>query len=242
VSGTGAALAARECRPELMDAPDLDPVAHDGALDGLARLNRWAGSARILAGPIARLLAQGAARGAAPLTLLDVACGAGDVPLALHATARRRGWALTIRGCDRSPVAVGHAASAAARAGADLRFFVADALAGPPLPAADIVTCSLFLHHLPDAGAEALLARLAGCARRLLLVADLRRNRAGLALAATAARLASRSRVVHADAPASVRAAFTPDEAAALARRAGLHGASVRRVFPQRWLLSWSRP
>jgi len=73
-------------------------------------------------------------------------------------------------------------------------------------------------------------------------VCDLRRTRAGLALATLASRMATRSAVVHADAPASVRNAWTPAEAAALAARAGLSGARVRRAFPQRWLLEWSPP
>ncbi len=232
----GASLAVRDLRPELMDSPELDPVQHEHALAGLARLNRWARSAAIVRRPIAQLVA----RSSGPLTLLDVACGAGDIALALHADSRRRGWPLTIRACDRSALAVGHGARAAAAAGADVTFFLADALGGPALPVADIVTCSLFVHHLDENQAVVLLHRMRVASRRLLLVTDLRRSRAGWCLAAGAARLATRSPIVHADAPASVRAALTADEAVALARRAGLHGAQVRRVFPQRWLLSWS--
>jgi SAM-dependent methyltransferase len=231
-----------------MDRPDLDPAAHEAALAGLARLNRWARSAGILARPLAESMARagadsaGRAAARCPLTLLDVACGAGDVPLALAALAQRRGWPLAVRGCDRSGVAVAHALRRAQAAGIAADFVVADALSGPPLPQADLVTCSLFVHHLDEPGAVALLARLAAATRRELLVADLRRTTAGLALAFCAARLLTRSPIVHADGPASVRAAFTPEEALGLARRAGLHGARVERVAPQRWLLRWSVP
>jgi hypothetical protein len=38
-----------------------------------------------------------------------------------------------------------------------------------------------------------------------------------------------------------VEAAFTPDEARALAGRAGLHGVRVFRRWPYRFLLEWSR-
>jgi hypothetical protein len=38
-----------------------------------------------------------------------------------------------------------------------------------------------------------------------------------------------------------VRAAFTAEELTGLADRAGLGGATVRTVFPQRMLLCWSR-
>jgi len=61
-------------------------------------------------------------------------------------------------------------------------------------------------------------------------------------LALAVPRLLSRSPVVHADAPASARAAWSPAELADLAARAGLAGAKVRRRFPQRMLLTWTRP
>ena len=233
-----ASLARRDRRPELMDQPGLQPEAHRRALEGLRRLNLWAGSARILRRPIARL----AARERRPLGVLDVACGAGDLPLALAQWSRRGGPALTLTGCDRSPVAVEHAGQAARRAGLPVTFVCADALGGALPLSADVVTCSLFLHHLDEGEAVELLGRLGAAARRLLLVADLRRGALGFGLAWTAARALSRSPIVHYDAPASVRAAFTPAEALALAQRAGLQGARVERVWPQRWLLSWWRP
>ena len=49
------------------------------------------------------------------------------------------------------------------------------------------------------------------------------------------------ARVFHVDGTRSVKAAFTPAEAALLAAKAGLHGARVTTHWPQRWLLAWSR-
>ncbi len=253
----------RDRRPEIMDQPGLREDSHRRALAGLRRLNLWAGSARTLHGPIAALAhharrtsparrtrtarpahrEDGEDREPRPLTLLDVACGAGDVPIALARWSRRGGPPLTILGCDRSTTAAGHAREAARRAGQPVTFLCADALGGAALPArADIVTCSLFLHHLDEADAAALLARCAAAARHGVLVLDLRRGALGLGLAWAAARALSRSSIVHHDAPASVRAAYTLDEARALAERAGLSGARVQPAWPQRWLLSWWRP
>ena len=229
-------LLARRHAPEVMDGPGLDPAAHDHALAGLARLNRWAGADRILWPPLADLLAQAAA----PVSLLDVAAGAGDVPLALLARARAAGHALQATALDRSATALAHAARRAAAQGQPLAVVQADALAPGGLPLrADVVTCSLFLHHLSEHEAVDFLRGAAGAARRLLLVSDLHRGATGLALAFAASRLATRSAGVHADAPASVRNAFTTAEVGALARRAGLRDARVVRRFPQRLLLSW---
>jgi 2-polyprenyl-3-methyl-5-hydroxy-6-metoxy-1,4-benzoquinol methylase len=155
--------------------------------------------------------------------------------------ARRAGLDLRFEGCDKSAVAIDHARAAAARAGAAVRFFLQDVLNGPPLQAYDAVTCSLFLHHLDEEQAVVLFRRLASAAE-LVLVNDLRRCWAGLALAHLASRLLTLSPVVHTDGPRSVENAFTPDEALALAERAGLSGAVLTTHWPFRFLLRWSRP
>jgi 2-polyprenyl-3-methyl-5-hydroxy-6-metoxy-1,4-benzoquinol methylase len=172
--------------------------------------------------------------------VLDVACGAGDAPIAWARRARQEGLALEFHGADRSPLAVAHARSAALARRAPVHFHAADLLAERPLAERyDIVTCSLFLHHLGERDAVATLAVMARAARQLLLVADLRRARAGYMLAWAASRLLTRSNIVHRDAPSSVRAAFREDELAGLAAAAGLDGARVQRAFPQRLLLTW---
>ena len=66
-----------------------------------------------------------------------------------------------------------------------------------------------------------LLYKMRCAARRLVLVSDLVRSRAGYALAAAVPRLLTRSRVVHVDAVRSVEAAFTPEEFRLLAAEAG---------------------
>jgi hypothetical protein len=101
--------------------------------------------------------------------------------------------------------------------------------------------CSLFLHHLQDRDAVRVLRELARVARVGLVVSDLARSRLGLVLAFGAGRAVTRSRVVHVDSVKSVRAAFTRDELAAMASEAGLNGANVREIWPERLLLTWSR-
>jgi len=240
---TLAQLAVRRRRPEIMDRPDLDAGRHHRALDGLARLNAWSGCARILWRPIRQLawelgrdaLGEPTAR---PLSLLDVACGSGDLALALWKRARRSGVRLEICGLDASPVAVEHARERAAEKGAAIEFRRGDALSDDQSGTWDVVTCSTFLHHLDEDEAAHCLARLDARARRLLLVNDLERSRAGWALAVAATRLLSSSEIVHVDGPRSVEGAFTRAEVRALADRAGLADARIDARFPCRWLLS----
>src|SRR5262249_21024325 len=143
------------------------------------------------------------------LRLIDVASGAGDVPVRLWRRARRAGRDWHVRGCDLSPLAVDYARARAERARAAGSFFVHDALAEPFPADCDAATCSLFLHHLDDDQACLLLRRLAGLdgsttRPRLVLVHDLTRSRTGLLLAHVAGQLLTRSDVVHTDGPRSV--------------------------------------
>ena len=216
-----------------MDDPDLDPRAHRGALRGLARINRLSAADRLLHRAIRTIPANGS------LTLLDVATGSGDLPIALWRRARASGLDLHPRACDVSERAVEEARALASRARAPIEFFAADALTDPLAPA-DVVTCSLFLHHLTEPDAIDLLRRLGRATRRLLLVNDLRRCAPGLALARTVPRVLTSSRVVHVDAVRSAKAAFTMDELRALADEAGLTGARVEPRFPARMLLTWA--
>lgn len=224
----------RRVEPEVMDDPGLEPALHAEALDALARINRVSLTERRLADEVLRV----AARRTGPVRVLDVGCG--DAAVLVEAVRRvgRRGVVVEPHGCDMSPVALDHAQDRAEHAGISLRLSRLDVTTDPLPGGFDIATCSLFLHHLDESDAARLLSAMAEAAR-VVLVQDLRRTRAGLVLAWLGVRLLSRSPVARVDGSRSVRAAFSLDEAAGLARRAGLEGASVRRAWPQRFTIRW---
>ena len=232
-------LTRRVRHPEIMDGPGLDPAEHAAALRGLGRINAFSRSGRALWPTIAGLARE---RPGSPLRVLDVATGGGDVPATLAHMAAREGLDVRIEGCDVSPGAVAFARERARARGIDVRFFPWDALNGALPEGYDVITSTLFLHHLDDPAAVDLLRRMGAAAGRAVLVDDLVRGRRGFALAWAGCRLLSGSRVVHHDGPVSVAAAFTPAEAIDLARRAGLDGATVTRHWPERFLLAWRRP
>jgi SAM-dependent methyltransferase len=234
----GKLMTARRREPEIMDQPGLDPVAHAAALRGLTRLN-WLSNSAALLWPAIRDLARG--EPARELQVLDVATGAADVPLRLARRAQRAGLRVTFAACDASPTALDHARRRAAEAGVRLRLIPLDVLSDPLPDGFDVMTCSLFLHHLDDEQAVDLLRRMAAAAR-LVLVNDLVRGRLNRLLVSLASHLVTRSPVVHADGPRSAAAAFTVAEMTDLCRRAGLDGAVVRSRFPCRMLVTWSRP
>ncbi len=230
----------RRVSGEIMDGPGLDPAAHQAALAGLRRINRTSGTAAHLLAPLLKLARE---EGLDHLTLLDVACGGGDVPIELAQRAHRAGVMVELILMDRSEAAVRMALEAARQAGVRCRGIVADVTDGPVVAGGgvDVVTNSLFLHHLADEEAvSAVLGRLDRMAGRGVLISDLQRSRPGWVAAWVGCRLLSRSPIVHHDGPASVRAAWTIREMRALAGRAGLGGAHIQRCHPLRMLITWA--
>lgn len=231
-------LQKRVLEPEDIDNPELATDQLFGALRGLTTINRLSASAGILWPAIRRLALQAGAR---PLRILDLATGAGDVPLALWWKARRARLNVEIHGADISERAIAFAAARAKNAQAALSFSRLDVFQESLLQGFDVVMCSLFLHHLTDDQASELLRRMAAAAGQMVLVNDLRRSTFGLALAHFAGRVLTRSPIVRVDAVRSVRAAFTIPEARQLAHSAGLAGATISRRWPCRFLLAWQK-
>jgi len=218
-----------------MDDPSLDRGAHERALAGLARLNRASGAWRPAWRVLRRISGAVADR---PIRLLDVATGGADTLAALLRRAARAGLRVDAVACDKSPTALEVARSRLDRWGLEATLLQLDVLRDPLPHSFDLALCSLFLHHLDDADACALLVSLDRAAR-VSLVNDLRRSPWSLLLVGAASRLLTRSSIVHVDALLSVRAAFTPAELALLARKAGLDDFLVRRAGPARMLLLW---
>jgi 2-polyprenyl-3-methyl-5-hydroxy-6-metoxy-1,4-benzoquinol methylase len=230
----------RQRAPEVMDQPTLAKDAHHEALRGLSRTNCWGTTRRQIWKAIVRIARQ---RKLKTLRVLDVACGAGDLAIWLKRRSVRAGLHLLIEGCDKSSTAVDFAKLQAAIAGFPaIRFFKCDILSEHLSSSYDIVTCSLFLHHLDEFEAVSLLKRLAAVTNHALLVDDLRRSVSGYGLAWLGCAILTRSPVVHVDAPLSVRAAFRENEAQHLFVKAGLQGATLRRHWPQRYLITWEQP
>ncbi len=236
-----ATLSARNRQPELMDQPGLDEGLHGHALRSLSRINWWSRTSGMLWRPIRRLArASGTAR---PLRILDVACGGGDVVRGLARRATRAGIAVQVEGCDINPVAIAYAREAARRQHAsNVGFFTYDALHTPLPEGYDVVTCSLFLHHLDNPDAARMLQSMAAAATQMVVVSDLRRSRLGYVLACVACNVLTRSPIVRVDGPLSVAAAFTIEEARGLAASVGLQDVAITRYFPERFLLVWKKP
>lgn len=227
----------RNLQPELLDDPGMDPGLHEGALAGLRRLNAISGTAGYLWKTLRRVAQR---RGRTHLRVLDVACGDGELAMALARRSGRGGLDVTVDGFDRNPLSVQRAADLARDKGVKhCSFFVHDALEQAAPPGYDVLYSTLFLHHLDEDQAVKLMRRMGAQAQCAVIIDDLARSRWGYALAWAGCHLLSRSPIVHHDGPVSVQGAYTAEEAAAVARRAGAGNLQVSRHWPQRFQLCW---
>lgn len=229
----------RRLEPELMDDPALDPARHEQALRGVRRINRV--SLAALSSWRAIVAATKDIDANHTLRIADIASGGGDIAFGLVRHATRAGRTVEVTGFDISETAVALANRRSEANGLAATFAQRDALHGPLPTGFDVITSSLFFHHLTDEQIVDVLRRMREADPRAIVINDLVRSSMHLAAAHVFTRLLSRSPIVHFDGPASVRAALTCDEMAALAAEAGLDGAMVVRRFPQRFILTWCR-
>jgi SAM-dependent methyltransferase len=203
-----------------MDRP-VDAIDElEGNLADIEFANRWLGGIA----PIRREVRRTGAR-----TILDIGSGSGDIPRALVRDGRRRHVDVRVTCLDHSAQMI---EIAQRRTGNDARLtFVCGQ--GERLPFADgafdVVTATLALHHFEPLAARELLREMRRVARLTPIVGDLRRSHVALAGTFLWTRITTRNRLTRNDAPLSVRRAYEPHEALALAREAGWRSPRVRR-------------
>jgi ubiquinone/menaquinone biosynthesis C-methylase UbiE len=206
---------------ELLDGPLDDEAALAGNLRDLARINRWLGGVRLSQRALEALVRHASPDGPpAAVDILDVGTGGADIPAAL-VDRGLLGSRVRATGIDvRREVVV----AARRRIGdrpIDIR--VAD---GQALPfgdgAFDVVHASLVLHHLDEPDAIAVLAEMARVGRLGVVVNDLGRARIHWLGAWLIGHLLTTNRLTRADAPTSVRRAWTRREMLGLLDRSGL--------------------
>lgn len=227
----------RHLVPELMDAPNLDPVEHTQALAGLRRINWLCNTSKHVSATILEIAKR---RSLASVDILDLGCGSGDIALGVQRLVSNR-VSCQLTGWDISEVAVLNARERTK--GADQpRFEVQNALSeSQSAPKFDFVYCCLFLHHFNEQESVHILKTMSQLAQVALIVDDLKRSRWGWLMATIGCRLLSRSPIVHFDGPQSVRAAYTLDEVRGLASQAGLNNCAVKLHWPERYQLIWER-
>lgn len=220
----------RPSRAEIMDDPRTDPREITRAF----RFIRWTN--RRLRGREGLLThLESRRRELGPrIRLLDVGTGCCDIPIAALAWAEQHGIDLEIVAVDSLPASLADARREIERAahahpgGAEavtnrIELVEADAFSlferfGPR--SFDVVHAGMFLHHFTEEKVVRLLGIMGSLAKKLVIWNDLIRDRASRVVIRVLT--LPLSRIVRHDAVLSVDKGFRIDEAAVIARRAGL--------------------
>jgi ubiquinone/menaquinone biosynthesis C-methylase UbiE len=227
-------MRSRIYQPEIMDEETLEQETVDEIYRYLASVNRYFGG---VGGTIARFDDFSKTwRAGERIDVLEVACGAADVPRALIAWGRSRGFDLRVTATDILPSALDYARRVGPR-DERMRLVCAD-VEHPPFRngAFDYVTCGLFFHHLTDGQIIGALKSFDRLATRGIVVNDLVRSRRAFVWTWLFTR--PFHPILHHDGPLSIRRALKPAEMQHLANAAGLPWLTVQRHFGHRMTLA----
>ena len=184
---------------EILDFDDCPPVEVQTALRDLCRINRWFGGIATTRTLIERVVHT---TGIKRFSVLEVAAGFGEVSKIAGRQLEPKGISLEVVDLDRvlTHLVPGN------------RAVVADARALPfPDNSFDLVSCSLFAHHLEPAELAHFTGEALRVSRHAVLINDLIRHPMHLALV-YAGFAWMRSYVSRVDGLASVRRAYVPRE------------------------------
>ena len=215
----------RSDRTEWLDQADIDSVELEKVLHDLAVFN----GAFFGHLPILRWLGRAvrAAPKGAPMTLIDIGCGYGDLLRAIHRWASRRNLDLNLVGIDLNPETIRIARSATNPAdGIDYRVMNAlDLVSAEPV---DFIVSSLVTHHLSNAEIRDFLRLMESVARRGWAVCDLQRNRFLYHVIGASSRIARVHPMVGHDGQISVTRSLTKPEWTQLIKDADLPASAVK--------------
>ena len=198
----------------------------------MRRINRLLGGRSALRRHLLpRLLDAGRRR----VRVVDLGCGGGDLAEYICRWAERRGARLQVTGVDSDERHLELARQANRRP--EVSFVRAEA---ERLPfgegEVDFLYSTLLMHHLDPPAARRVLAEAARVTRGAVVMNDLVRDRIPLAFYRLVRRVLAREEITRRDGAASIRRAYTPEEARRLLVDAGFEQAQVFAHYPAyRW-------
>ena len=221
---------------ELLDGDLTDAPRLDGNLRDLRRINRSFGGTALSVRAIRALV-----DAPVELRVLDVGTGAADIPQALvEAGGPWRSIEVTAVDSRAEVIAAAARITPGLTRNPNVTLAVAD---GRSLPFTDgefdVAHGSLVLHHLEPHEAVGFVRELARVARLGVVINDLARGVLPWLGAWLVLHAMSRNELTLHDGPLSVRRAYTPSEAAALVRDAGLEPvAELHGLARHRWAIA----
>ena len=210
----------RSNEAELLDDLEIRPEDLSASLNFMTQVNRSLGGVRAVLDFFER------SRVPEKFTVLDIGCGAGDIPHAVVEWAKKQNKKVSVTAIDLNPLCLSYAAGHFPDPETDFKKHSAFEIAR--LGVFDFVISSMFFHHLEDEKIVELLKLMAKQSRHGLLVNDLYRNVWNY-LGAYVLGVFSFSPVVFNDAKLSVKRAFTVSDFARYREVSGLADLTIER-------------
>ncbi len=161
----------RNCQPEWMDDPHIDPHVLQNAVDDITKLNHLLGGFTFTLQAIHKIIARHPNK---PLTIVDAGCG--DGAMLRYLEKHIAGDHVTFIGIDLSAQSI--AAARAKSAGLSrVRFRVSDILTIDTTTfSCDILTSTLTMHHFLDDQIVTFLQKFKQMASKAIIINDLHRS------------------------------------------------------------------
>lgn len=176
--------------------------------------------------PTLNWLAQITSSSNAPIHIVDVGCGAGDVLRRIESWAHRKGVAVRLTGIDHNPLAV-RAAREFSGSNSRIEWVACGMSEYQPSVEIDVVISSLFTHHLLDSDIVKFLQWMERVALRGWFINDLRRGPFPYYAFKMLAFGMRWHPIVRHDGQVSVRRSFAPDDWRQYVSAAGYSAASI---------------
>ena len=225
-------LALRSTQPEQMDTDCVDFDDYARCLRDLSRVNAVTLTHRPTLAWLAR-----ETQGFASFSLLDVACGFGDLLRRVRRWSTRQGIAAQLEGIDLNPWSM-RAASAATPEDAAITYRTGDVF--QHTLRYDFIVSSQFTHHLTDDEIVRFIRWMDTHATRGWFISDLHRHRVAYHGFGVLARAAGWHHFVRSDGRISIARSFVPSDWRGLITLAGLSldDVQIRRRLPFRLCVS----
>lgn len=212
-------LKERSIEPELMDNDDISSADYNQCLVDLTSVNRITRTHEATLHWLEQAICCLPAN--TPITLLDVACGQGDLLRMIHLFAAQRHFKITLQGLDMNPNST-IAARQATPSSMNIAYFTGDVFTFTPALLPDFIVSSQFTHHLSDSQVVNFLQWMERYARHGWFIADLHRHPVAYYGYSLLAGLARWHPIVRHDGAISVARSFRRADWQALLAQAGI--------------------
>ena len=227
-------FSARYHQKEIMDDLESTGKDVDYALKELDIINKWLGGNEITLRGLKMLRDAGKIN---QLHIADLGCGSGTMLKLIADWGRKTGLKLSLTGFDANPYIIDFAREQT-RDYPEVEFCVENVLDGSFASRSfDIITCTLFAHHLDDLQLKKMLPSWRQQAKLGLVINDLHRHWLAYYSIKAITQVFSKSKMVRHDAPVSVHRGFSRLDWDKIMHQCGFDRYQLSWHWAFRWLL-----